>query len=59
MFDPADIPAEQLPSSRVEALWQGWTALSVSPLSASESTAKGVRVENLSAVKGLGELGAP
>lgn len=56
VFDPADIPAEHLPSARVEAQWQSWTGLSVSPLSASESPAKGVRVEDLSAVQGLAAL---
>ncbi|GJE94467.1 phosphomevalonate kinase [Phanerochaete sordida] len=56
VFDPAGIAAEELPSRRVEAQWQSWTALSVSPLSAGESAAKGVRVEELGAVPGLGAL---
>lgn len=59
VFDPADLAAEQLPSSRVEALWRAWPALRVSPLSAGESVAKGVRVEELGAVRGLAGLVQP
>ena len=36
--------------------WAGSKDLSVSPLSASESPAKGVRVENVEAVPGLKEI---
>ncbi len=56
VFDPADCPEEYLPSRRVEALWSGWKGLDVSPLSASESVAKGVRVENLGDIPGLREV---
>lgn len=55
-FDPVDCREADLPSSRVEALWSGWKALDVSPLSASESAAKGVRVETLEGVPGLKEI---
>ncbi|KAI3604033.1 phosphomevalonate kinase [Moniliophthora roreri] len=39
----------------IDQLWAGYTELSVSPLSAAESKAKGVRVERLSDIKGLEE----
>jgi phosphomevalonate kinase len=53
VFDPSGCPPEDLPSSRVESLWAGWKTLDVSPLSASESSAKGVRAEKLEDVPGL------
>ncbi|KZT58878.1 Phosphomevalonate kinase [Calocera cornea HHB12733] len=42
------------PVSSVEGVWQKWTEMSVSPLSASESHERGARVEDLAAVPGLG-----
>lgn len=53
VFDPADCPPTELPSHRVEALWGAWTGLRASPLSAVESTGRGVRVEEIDAVPGL------
>ncbi|KDQ21739.1 hypothetical protein BOTBODRAFT_168955 [Botryobasidium botryosum FD-172 SS1] len=43
----------QTPADRVEQVWQGWKELDVSPLAAEESREKGVRLEQLSDVKGL------
>ncbi|KAI0356290.1 Phosphomevalonate kinase [Trametes cingulata] len=51
--DPLNCPPEELPASRVERVWSTYTGLDVSPLLASESVAKGVRVESLDAVPGL------
>ncbi len=57
VFEPKDNAATtQLPASRVEAVWSSWKKLDVSPLSAAESVAKGVRVENIESIKGLKEL---
>lgn len=56
VFDPAGGADGDRPSSRVEALWAGWAALRVSPLSATESVAQGVRVERLEDVPGLAGL---
>ncbi|KAI0823349.1 Phosphomevalonate kinase [Trametes gibbosa] len=53
--DPINCPTEELPASRVERVWSTYTGLDVSPLLASESAAKGVRVECLDTVPGLQE----
>ncbi|KAF7792390.1 hypothetical protein EIP86_003427 [Pleurotus ostreatoroseus] len=55
VFDPVDCPPTELPAHRVEALWGAWTGLRVSPLSAVESTGRGVRVEDIDGVPGLKE----
>lgn len=57
VFDPSDCPQDELPSTRVEGVWSSWKGkgLDVSPLLASESVVKGVRVESFEAVKGLKE----
>ncbi|TBU31556.1 phosphomevalonate kinase [Dichomitus squalens] len=54
--DPPNCPREELPSARVERVWSTYKDLDVSPLLASESIAKGVRVEKLEEVKGLEEV---
>ncbi|CAL1707563.1 unnamed protein product [Somion occarium] len=53
VFDPADCPIEELPSTRVQGVWSSWKGLDVSPLLASESKEKGARVEDLNAIPGL------
>ncbi|KAH9832217.1 ribosomal protein S5 domain 2-type protein [Rhodofomes roseus] len=60
VLDPENCPHEELPSSRIEGVWAGWKGMDVSPLSASESVAKGVRLEDVAGVKGLkGLVDAP
>ncbi|KAI0633269.1 Phosphomevalonate kinase [Trametes polyzona] len=54
--DPINCPTKELPSSRVQRVWSTYKGLDVSPLLASESVAKGVRVEALDAVPGLKEI---
>ena len=49
-------PPAELPSARVEGVWAEYKAMDVSPLSASESAAKGVRLEEVAGVTGLKEL---
>lgn len=56
VFDPLECPPAEQPSSRVERVWANWPRLDVSPLSASESAAKGVRLEDVAAVPGLQAL---
>lgn len=56
VFDPVDCPPADLPSKRVECTWGKWTKLSVSPLLASESAAKGIREEKLEEISGLKEV---
>jgi len=56
VLDPETCPPEELPSARVERVWAAWKGLDVSPLSASESVAKGVRLEDVADVKGLKNL---
>ncbi|KZO95550.1 Phosphomevalonate kinase [Calocera viscosa TUFC12733] len=43
------------PVTKVEGIWQAWTEMSVSPLSASESHERGARVEDIAAVPGLAQ----
>jgi phosphomevalonate kinase len=45
--------SEQLPFRRIERVWSTWKDLDVSPLSAVESTAKGIHLEELDSVRGL------
>lgn len=58
VFDPLQKPPPNvlLPVDRVEGLWTTWTELRVSPLSAAESTAQGVKLEKLEEVIGLKDL---
>jgi len=56
VFEPLKCRADELPSSRIEHVWAHWKGLDVSPLSASESVAKGVRLEDVGAVNRLEEL---
>jgi phosphomevalonate kinase len=51
--DPTDCSPEEKPVARVESVWTTWTELSVTPLAAVESAAKGARVEVLEEVPGL------
>ncbi|KAH8119586.1 Phosphomevalonate kinase [Phellopilus nigrolimitatus] len=46
---------EETPLRRVENVWAGWSALDVSPLSATESFARGLRRERVQDVPGLEE----
>ena len=54
--DPPNCPPPELPSARVERVWSMYKGLDVSPLLAAESAAKGVRVERLEDVQGLGDV---
>lgn len=56
VLEPENCAAEQQPSTRVEAVWSSWTKLSVSPLLASESQEKGVRVERLQDIPRLNHI---
>ena len=47
--------AEEMPLHRVERVWAGWKDLDVSPLSATESFEKGLRLERVSLVPGLAD----
>lgn len=40
----------------MERVWAGWKDLDVSPLSASESFEKGIRLEKLGDIPGLEEI---
>jgi len=51
--DPPSCAPDQSPLERIEHLWAHYEKLDVSPLSAQESMAKGVRVEALDDVPGL------
>lgn len=51
--DPPSCAPDQSPLERIEHLWSHYEKLDVSPLSAQESTAKGVRVEALDDIPGL------
>ncbi len=55
VLDPPNCAHEELPSVRVERVWSTYKGLDVSPLLASESAAKGVRVEKLQEVRGLAD----
>ncbi|EPS94393.1 hypothetical protein FOMPIDRAFT_62407, partial [Fomitopsis schrenkii] len=56
VLDPVICPPHELPSSRIEGVWAEYKGMDVSPLSASESAAKGVRLEEVVGVKGLKDL---
>ncbi|KAG6900755.1 hypothetical protein C0993_002179 [Termitomyces sp. T159_Od127] len=56
--DPVDSSPDIPPVQRVEQAWSEYTELDVSPLSAKESFAGGVRVESMDAVIGLAEVTA-
>ena len=56
VFDPEECPELDRPSTRVEGVWSTYKELSVSPLLASESVAKGARVEELDGIPGLREI---
>lgn len=56
VFDPTECPQEELPSTRIQVVWQSWKGLDVSPLLASESKEKGARVEDVNAIPGLKEV---
>ncbi|EIN11828.1 Phosphomevalonate kinase [Punctularia strigosozonata HHB-11173 SS5] len=45
--------ADQLPFRRIERVWSTWKDLNVSPLSAIESKAKGIHLEDIDQVNGL------
>ncbi|KXN90597.1 Phosphomevalonate kinase [Leucoagaricus sp. SymC.cos] len=51
--DPVDCSPDQPPTQRIAYVWSNYKHLSVSPLSASESTARGSRLEKLEEVPGL------
>nr|AKA59152.1 phosphomevalonate kinase [Wolfiporia cocos]API68656.1 phosphomevalonate kinase [Wolfiporia cocos] len=55
-LDPENCPSAELPTSRIERVWAEWKGLDVSPLSASESAARGVRLEDVAQVQGLKAL---
>ncbi|RPD62114.1 Phosphomevalonate kinase [Lentinus tigrinus ALCF2SS1-7] len=54
--DPPNCPSEELPASSIERLWSTYKGLDVSPLLATESVAKGVRVEKIDEVPGLAAI---
>ena len=56
VVDPPNTPVGDLPLTRVENVWTSWTKLDVSPLSASESLEKGIRLEQLEDVPGLRDV---
>ncbi|KAF9029012.1 phosphomevalonate kinase [Hymenopellis radicata] len=51
VLDPVDSSPDQPPTQRIEHVWSNYSG--VSPLSATESIAKGSRIENLEDIKGL------
>jgi len=51
--EPEECKYEPRPRERVEHVWSNYTELDVSPLSAEESMAKGVRLESIDDVEGL------
>lgn len=53
VLDPEGVAPEEHPAFRVERVWGTWKALDVSPLSATESVAKGCRIEDIDAIPGL------
>lgn len=53
--DPIDCSPDQRPTERVEHVWSNYKDLDVSPLSTSESTISGSRLEQLEEVPGLKE----
>ncbi|KAL0066272.1 phosphomevalonate kinase [Marasmius tenuissimus] len=55
VFDPVDKQGQQ-PAERIDSLWSTYKELDVSPLSATESKAKGIHLEDVNAIRGLKEL---
>lgn len=55
VFVHPDITYEEGPLSHIERLWMSWKKLNVSPLSATESHAKGLRLEQSEDVPGLSQ----
>ncbi|KAF6760281.1 phosphomevalonate kinase [Ephemerocybe angulata] len=53
--DPVTSKPDQSPTERIEYFWSQCKELSLSPLSAKESLAKGARIEALDAIPGLKE----
>lgn len=51
--DPVDCTPDQHPWERIEHTWSQYKDMDVSPLSCTESTAKGIRLETIDGVKGL------
>lgn len=56
VFDLPTSNAGDRPLNRVEQLWASWKKLDVSPLSATESFERGLRVEQPGRVPGLQEI---
>ncbi|TFK44704.1 phosphomevalonate kinase [Crucibulum laeve] len=56
VLNPVSCAPDQSPLERVEHIWTNYTALDVSPLSATESLARGARIENLDSIPGLREV---
>ncbi|SRR5258708_364058 len=58
--DPESSKHDQSPLDRIEHVWSTYKELDVSPLSSAESYAKGIRLEKLDEIPGLGMvIGAP
>ena len=58
--DPESSKHDQSPLERIEHVWSMYKELDVSPLSSTESHAKGIRLEKLDEVMGLGVvIGSP
>ncbi|KAF9012325.1 phosphomevalonate kinase [Cyathus striatus] len=53
VLNPISCAPDQTPQQRIEYVWQNYKDLDVSPLSATESLAKGARVEHLDGIPGL------
>jgi phosphomevalonate kinase len=51
--DPATSEPDKSPTEKIEYFWSQYKELSLSPLSAKESLAKGARIEALDAILGL------
>jgi len=54
--DPQSTKREQTPLDRVEYVWSTYKELNVSALSATESRARGIRLEKVDEITGLGIL---
>lgn len=52
--DPENGKHDQTPLDRIEHVWGTYKELNVSPLSSTESSARGIRLEKLEDIKGLG-----
>ncbi|KAF5370682.1 hypothetical protein D9758_001804 [Tetrapyrgos nigripes] len=51
--EPSETQHDPLPREKIEYVWSNYKELSVSPLLAVESMAKGARMENIDEIKGL------